>query len=369
MRKYASSTIAHAVTQYLKQVPTSVLIESSNNEEPELDRIVEQVVEASFLLSEIYRRQDQIDSIDKELRVEKNAAEYADNRYKRLYDTSPIGYLTLDKSKKITELNLAASRLLGVDISSAIGKKFSLFVVQESKVVFTQALKRSINEIANITLRLENLRYEVLTVKTQLVWTSDSECLVSLTDVSELYQVKELALRDPLTQLANRRLLDDRLQQVLNYSSRNNSYLAVIIIDLDNFKPINDTYGHLAGDLLLKELAFRLRHAVRESDTVARLGGDEFVAVLSLTIDLDQSKAYVKSVAEKLRQSLSTPCTLELSSGTVKLSCTASIGISLVKNKDFLAEEVIRAADRAMYRSKKLGGDTISFFNSEDFES
>lgn len=144
-------------------------------------------------------------------------------------------------------------------------------------------------------------------------------------------QVNLLAFHDTLTRLPNRRLLEDRLTQAMSASHRSDHYGALLFLDLDNFKPLNDTHGHGVGDLLLIEVAKRLKTCVREADTVARFGGDEFVVLLSdLDRDKDAAADQAGSIAEKIRQSLSMPYWLE---GDIEHCCTASIGATLFKGR------------------------------------
>ena len=172
-------------------------------------------------------------------------------------------------------------------------------------------------------------------------------------------QVNLLAFHDTLTRLPNRRLLEDRLTQAMSASHRSDHYGALLFLDLDNFKPLNDTHGHGVGDLLLIEVAKRLKTCVREADTVARFGGDEFVVLLSdLDRDKDAAADQAGSIAEKIRQSLSMPYWLE---GGIEHCCTASIGATLFKGRDTGEKDLIDAADTAMYQAKEQGRNAIRF--------
>jgi diguanylate cyclase (GGDEF)-like protein len=180
---------------------------------------------------------------------------------------------------------------------------------------------------------------------------------------------RDLAFHDALTQLPNRRLLDDRLEQAIAASKRNGHFGAVMFLDLDNFKPINDTHGHKAGDLLLIEVARRLSGCVREVDTVARFGGDEFVVVIS-KLDGEEQECIEqsRSLAEKIRASLAGTYWLSSdSAGTTKMiihhDIQVSIGIALFKNNS-AAEKVLKHADKAMYKAKEAGRNTIYFHES-----
>jgi diguanylate cyclase (GGDEF)-like protein/PAS domain S-box-containing protein len=180
-------------------------------------------------------------------------------------------------------------------------------------------------------------------------------------------QIRNLAFYDALTQLPNRRLLQDRFSLALSACRRSNRYAALMFIDLDNFKPLNDEHGHDVGDILLIEVAHRIGSCVREVDTVARFGGDEFVVMLS---ELDTDKAVSKTqagvVAEKIRQVLGEVYRLPvLKEGglpiTVEHRCTACIGVVLFNNHGASQENLIRLADSAMYQAKSSGRNRVHF--------
>jgi diguanylate cyclase (GGDEF)-like protein/PAS domain S-box-containing protein len=182
-------------------------------------------------------------------------------------------------------------------------------------------------------------------------------------------KIKEFAFYDTLTQLPNRRLLDDRLEQAVAACKRSGRYGAVMFLDLDNFKPLNDKYGHKAGDLFLVEVAHRLARCVREVDTVARFGGDEFVVVLSeLAGSESECAKEAGSVAEKIHVALTAPYLLTPHpSGTARMithqNVGASIGVALF-HSDASAEDILKWADKAMYQAKESGRNQICFHDS-----
>jgi len=173
-------------------------------------------------------------------------------------------------------------------------------------------------------------------------------------------EMKNLAFYDPLTHLPNRRLLLDRLGQSLAACTRSRSRGALLFIDLDNFKTLNDTLGHDSGDLLLQQVARRLSTAVRESDTVARLGGDEFVVILNeLNIGTHEAANQAEIVGEKILADLA---------GIYQLNqheyhCTASIGVTLFGNRHETTGELLKQADLAMYQAKEAGRNFLHFFD------
>jgi diguanylate cyclase (GGDEF)-like protein/PAS domain S-box-containing protein len=174
--------------------------------------------------------------------------------------------------------------------------------------------------------------------------------------------IHQLAFYDPLTKLPNRRLLLDRLQQAMATGMRNGRHGALLFLDLDHFKIINDTQGHAMGDRLLIEVARRLRVCVREDDSVGRLGGDEFIVVLEdLSGEAEEAASQTELVAEKIRSELDKPYVLN----TFEYQSTVSIGISLFHGHQESAEALLQHADVAMYQSKTAGRNAIRFFDPQ----
>jgi diguanylate cyclase (GGDEF)-like protein/PAS domain S-box-containing protein len=173
-------------------------------------------------------------------------------------------------------------------------------------------------------------------------------------------KIRELAFFDQLTGLPNRTLLQDRLRQTVAASSRDDSYGALLFIDLDHFKKLNDTLGHDVGDLLLKQVAQRVTSCIREGDTAARIGGDEFVVMLtSLGPNDGDAAASTEVIAEKILAVLNQLYQL----GDVAYHSTSSIGVTLFKGSRVSVEELMRQADLAMYRSKAAGRNAVRFFD------
>ena len=183
-------------------------------------------------------------------------------------------------------------------------------------------------------------------------------------DITERKQneqkIYQLAFYDSLTNLPNRRLLMDRLRQAFSVGARSGQHGAVLFLDLDNFKTLNDTKGHDIGDLLLSEVAQRLNTCVRDGDTVARIGGDEFVVVLdTLSAVPDEAAAQADLVAEKIRDILSQPYQL----GNYAHHTTPSIGVVLFRGHLQSLDDVLKYADTAMYQAKSAGRNTIRFYD------
>ena len=190
--------------------------------------------------------------------------------------------------------------------------------------------------------------------------------VASFTDITERKaaedEIKYLAFYDPLTRLPNRRLLLDRLEQALSTSTRSKHQGAVLFIDLDNFKTLNDTLGHDVGDVLLQQVARRLTFCVRQGDTVARLGGDEFVVMLEgLSEHTLDAAAQSDRVSEKILATLNQPYLLL----GHDYHNTPSIGVTLFSGNEASADELLKRADLAMYEAKTSGRNAIRFFDPQ----
>jgi diguanylate cyclase (GGDEF)-like protein/PAS domain S-box-containing protein len=171
--------------------------------------------------------------------------------------------------------------------------------------------------------------------------------------------IRHLAFHDTLTGLPNRRLLIDRLQQALGTSHRKGDYGALMFLDLDQFKLLNDTYGHDVGDLLLQEVARRLQQSIRAIDTVARLGGDEFVVLIQdLGSDPQDARLHATTIGHKILAGLNDPYLLNTHLHTT----TPSIGITLFRGEDMMPNDVLKQADTAMYQAKANGRNTLCFY-------
>ncbi len=186
----------------------------------------------------------------------------------------------------------------------------------------------------------------------------------ALTDITERkaseQEIRNLALFDFLTQLPNRRCLMDRLQHALAASARTGQCGALLFIDLDNFKDLNDTLGHNVGDMLLQQAARRFVGCVRESDTVARLGGDEFVIMLeNLSDDTELAAEQARTIGAKLLARQNEPYVM----GPHQHSCTSSVGITVFRGEQESLEDLLKQTDLAMYQAKAAGRNTMCFFD------
>jgi diguanylate cyclase (GGDEF)-like protein/hemerythrin-like metal-binding protein/PAS domain S-box-containing protein len=287
---------------------------------------------------------------------------------------SHMGMIIANADQTILRVNRAFTEITGYSEQDAVGKKSSLLSSGRHDAAFYVAMWSSIALSGSWQGEIWNRRKNgdvfpewltISTVKDEAGLTT--HYVASFSDISAHKsaeaQVKHLAFYDPLTQLPNRRLLMDRLEQALVSGVRHQRKGALLFVDLDDFKTINDTLGHYQGDLLLEQVAHRLLNCVREGDTVARLGGDEFVVMLEdLSEDAFEAATQAKTVGEKIRLSLNQIYQL----GLHKHHSTPSIGVTLFGNVAHESiEEPLKRADLAMYQAKAAGRNTLRFFDPQ----
>lgn len=276
-----------------------------------------------------------------------------------------------DANNRILRINGAFTRMTGYSAEEAIGKTTSLLKSGRHDKAFYQKMWKTLAENkfwqGEIWDRRKNGQIYLKWLTITAVAGPDGKIhnyIGTFTDLSEHREAKEaiyrLAFYDPLTDLPNRRLLRDHMDIALLNSARSLHHGAVFMIDLDNFKYINDTKGHAIGDLLLIEMAKRLKSCVREGDTVARLGGDEFVIMLEiLSKDADQAALQAEVLGNKILKVCSQPIMIT----GEELHCTLSIGISLFTMPVASSEEMLKRADIAMYQAKSAGRNAMRFFD------
>ncbi|AOE83993.1 putative bifunctional diguanylate cyclase/phosphodiesterase [Pseudomonas sp. TCU-HL1] len=272
---------------------------------------------------------------------------------------------------RILYWNKSAERLYGLSKEEALGQSAQELIYQ-GQSAFNEATDRLIEVgdwAGEVTLKRRDGSLITLESHRTLVRDDDGQpqSVLSInTDITHRktaeQEVKRLAFYDQLTGLANRRLLLDRLQHLLAVSARSLHTSAVILIDLDNFKALNDTLGHDRGDMLLQQVAHRLSNCIRESDTVARLGGDEFVVLLeNLNESPPEAAIQVKAIGEKIIDALNISYPLD----GYDHHSTPSLGIALFQGQLNTVDDIMKRADLAMYRAKAAGRNTMRFFDPE----
>jgi diguanylate cyclase (GGDEF)-like protein/PAS domain S-box-containing protein len=296
-----------------------------------------------------------------------------------LFESNIDALMTTDPSGIITDVNKQMEKLTGCTRDELIGAPFKNYFTDRERAEASIKLVLSKKKVINyeLTARARDGKETVVSYNASTFYDRDRRLqgvFVAARDITERKQAEEeilnLALHDSLTRLPNRRLLTERLGQTMLASKRSSYYSALLYLDLDNFKSLNDTHGHNMGDLLLIEVARRLRNCVREVDTVGRFGGDEFGIILSrLDMDIKESTSRSAIVAEKIRALLDKPYVLKFKregkeETTVNHLCTSSIGVVLFLNGQAGVDEITKRADMAMYQAKRAGGNLIRFFDS-----
>jgi diguanylate cyclase (GGDEF)-like protein/PAS domain S-box-containing protein len=286
---------------------------------------------------------------------------------------SQEGMMITDPTGIIVRVNQAFTRLTGYSAEEAIGQTPALFKSGRHDEAYYQRMWAALKEHGYWQGEIWNRRKngkiyaEMLTISSVVAPDGQvSNYIGTFSDISRNTEaeaeIHRLAFYDPLTQLPNRRLLIDRLQQAITASARSGREGALLFIDLDNFKTLNDTLGHDKGDLLLQQVAQRLSDSVREGDTVARLGGDEFVVMLEgLDVSPEEAAPQAQAVGEKILVALNEPYLL----GNHKHHSTPSIGVTLFGGNQGTVDELLKRADFAMYQSKAAGRNTLRFFDPQ----
>ncbi|PKO92687.1 MAG: sensor domain-containing diguanylate cyclase [Betaproteobacteria bacterium HGW-Betaproteobacteria-1] len=284
--------------------------------------------------------------------------------------------VTIDEQGCIIEFNPAAEHIFGYKRDSVLGRNLAEVIIPpDMRKMHMEGHERFVKtgnqNMFGRRMELMAMRADGTEFPVELTITSLSDqglpyvtgFIRDITEKKRAEQdIRNLAFFDALTGLPNRRLLMDRLQQALASSSRTQKYGVVMFIDLDNFKIINDSRGHDYGDLLLIEVARRLRSCVRLEDTVSRLSGDEFVLILEdLSLDVDQSVIEARTVGEKILTAIYQSYRLK----DVEYHNSCSIGISLFCGNQISVEELLKRADTAMYQAKASGRNTLQFHDPQ----
>lgn len=301
----------------------------------------------------------------KERREMAEAARESEERYRRLVELSPDG-ISVHVDGKFVFMNPAGARLLGashpdrlVGISAldVVHPDFREIAIKRLKQLETKTDSAQWNE--EKFMRLDGAVIDVEVAAVMFSYQGQPAVQTIFRDITQRklveQQLKQMALYDALTGLPNRTLFFDRMKQLLELARRNQYVLALLYLDLDRFKTVNDTLGHEAGDLVLNATGQRIRSCTRSSDTVARMGGDEFIGVCG-RISAPRDAAFV---AEKILEALSAPVDI----GGNEYAIGASIGISIYPLDGDDVETLLNKADAAMYRVKETGKGGYAFFS------
>ena len=325
------------------------------------------VQDAQNLVHELQVHQIELEMQNEELRNAQILIEESRSKYSDLYEFAPVGYFTLDNNGLILETNLTGANLLGRVKSALIRKPFSRFVNRDDQDKYYFCRN---NILETMTQRTCEFR---LQKKDGAIFYAQLECLpvqdnkdndmqlrIVMSDITEHKKmedaIKHYAYHDVLTGLPNRILFADHLNLAISQASRSGNLVAVLYLDLDNFKTINDSLGHSVGDQLLKAASHRLKTCLRESDTVARMGGDEYVILLPVTTHEEDVVVTVTKIISAFQE-------LFLIDAH-KLNVTVSVGISLYPLDGKDVDTLLKKADTAMYKAKERGKNSYQFYNT-----
>jgi len=284
--------------------------------------------------------------------------------------------VTINSNGEIVEFNPAAERIFGYQFDQVRGKVLSEVIIPPSlrsahhrghQHFVATGDKRIFDKRIELTaMRSDGSEFPVELILTSLDNSGAPLVTGFMRDItaykSAEEEINKLAFFEPLTGLPNRRLFLDRLSQAFSHVAREKSYGAILFIDLDHFKSINDTRGHDVGDQLLIQVADRIKRQLRAEDTVSRLGGDEFVILLqNVNSDLETAQLYAHEVAEKLLHTIAMPYHLN---GVLHHN-TSSIGVCLFDGHEIKQDELLKRADAAMYQAKDKGRNTLCFYDPD----
>ena len=291
-------------------------------------------------------------------------------RYFDLYDMAPLGYCTISYEGLglIQEVNLAASNLLDIERYKLIGQPISNFIFKDDQDIF-YLFRRKIHisgknekNVCELRMKKSNgIPFWVRLIVTSYANDMDTPLFfLIISDIDELKkhekELENIVYYDSLTGLPNRVLLSESLTLGMAQAKRNYKHLAVIFLDLDSFKEINDTHGHRVGDQLLVELSHNMKQTLREGDTLSRIGGDEFIVVL---FNLDNNESSLSTIV-RLLDSAKKNFTIN----NLSMNVSASIGVTFYPQmNDIDAEHLLRQADQAMYEAKIHGKNQYHIFD------
>lgn len=274
------------------------------------------------------------------------------------------GYWVVNSKGRFLEVNDGYCRMIGYSREELLKMQISdVEAIEDSALVRSHIESIMRNHQDRFETRHRHKSGRLIEIEVSVVRVGADTMVVFLRDITDrkraASEIHNLAFYDTLTGLPNRRLLIDRLEQVLARSRQHNCYNAVMFLDLDNFKTLNDTRGHSQGDRLLMEVANRLKGTLRRDDTVARHGGDEFVIIVeNLCQQLEHATDISQALAKKIINALNRPFMLD----ELEFQTSLSVGITLFQGDDVNVDELLRQADTAMYEAKKSAHSRLAFF-------
>jgi diguanylate cyclase (GGDEF)-like protein/PAS domain S-box-containing protein len=297
------------------------------------------------------------------------ALQTSEARYRTVFQTS-LDSVTISRLSdgEFIDVNKAFLDLTGWQHQDVIGKTSAATAIWVDARIQAD-LAKGFNQNSD----LRDLKTQIRKKNGELTWVLMSASVIELENVPCVVcvmkdisgaraaedEIRRLAFYDPLTRLPNRRLLLDELQYSLEASARRSNCRALLLVDLDDFKLLNDTLGHQSGDLFLQEVALRLVGCLREAEIVARFGGDEFIVLLAeLSEDPKDAAAQANTVAERILEAVSQPYKL----ADHEIRCTSSIGITVFKECPSCSDEVLKQVDIALYQAKAAGRNTMRLF-------
>ena len=314
------------------------------------------------MLHELQVHQIELEMQNEALRESRDAENLALHRYTELFDFAPIGYFTIEPNSKITEVNLQGASLLKLERANLTGRLFLNYVVRKHRGTFQGFLAKAfdLGGKQNCEILVNVDKHDLWFSLEANIGVTETNCLVAMADITKRKQaegkLERTAHYDLLTDLPNRALLADRLGLAMLKCRRRNRSLAVAFMDLDGFKAVNDTHGHIVGDELLVAVSKRMKEALRVGDTLARIGGDEFIAIM---VDLDETKDSVR-VLERLLEAAAKPVTM----GDAFMQVSVSIGVTFFPQDGVDADQLMRYADQAMYVAKQTGKNRYHLFDT-----
>ncbi|SFR41180.1 PAS domain S-box-containing protein/diguanylate cyclase (GGDEF) domain-containing protein [Marinobacter daqiaonensis] len=325
----------------------------------------------------VEERTRELQAINQELRDEIFVREQAERSFRRssrhfraLFDTAATPIILIDSSFRIRQWNASAESLFGYSRDEAVGRNLvETFIPEEYRDEMGWKILKTLGaghdrETLETGIRGFDGSHHIILWNLNLLQDEEEDrhqLILIGQNISEIRRTQDqlhyLAHFDALTGLANRRLFEDRCRRALASATRHGHHCALISLDVDHFKRINDTLGHDAGDVLLQTLSQRLKDSVREEDTIARLGGDEFAVLLHHVSGAEGCEKVARSILDDITRPITVP--------GGELVITSSIGITVAPVDGASYEQLLKNADMAMYRAKKAGRNNVQFF-SED---